>query len=115
MICHTAKIARGVFASAEVRVALKLNLLEMGNVDTNGDGVVSWDELDASIAGIYEKIRAALHSGRPWAARHGDTAIRRLGRTCPRCGSGLRVPRGGEATSASLPRWIVLLNPATSI
>ena len=49
----------------EVRVALKLNLLEMGNVDTNGDGVVSWDELDASIAGIYEKIRQHYILGDP--------------------------------------------------
>ena len=49
----------------EVRVALKLNLLEMGNVDTNGDGAVSWDELDASIAGIYEKIRQHYILGDP--------------------------------------------------
>ena len=46
----------------EVRVALSLNLLELGgagnnNVDTNGDGVISYDELDHAIDRIYALIK----------------------------------------------------------
>ena len=41
----------------EAQVALNLNLLELGNVDANGDGVISYDELDRAIDGIYGKIK----------------------------------------------------------
>jgi hypothetical protein len=41
----------------EVRVALRLNLLELGKIDTNGDGVVSYDELDAAIDRVYTQIK----------------------------------------------------------
>jgi hypothetical protein len=41
----------------EVRVALSLNLLELADVDTNGDGAISYDELDRAIDGIYSHIK----------------------------------------------------------
>src|SRR5580700_10964028 len=41
----------------EVRVALSLNLLELSGVDTNADGVISYDELDRAIDGIYAQIK----------------------------------------------------------
>jgi hypothetical protein len=41
----------------EAQVALNLNLLELGSVDANGDGVISYDELDRAIDGIYAKIK----------------------------------------------------------
>jgi HupE / UreJ protein len=41
----------------EVQVALSLNLRELGNVDTSADGVISYDELDRSIDGIYAQLK----------------------------------------------------------
>jgi hydrogenase/urease accessory protein HupE len=41
----------------EVRVEFRLNLLELRYVDTNGNGFVSVDELDNSIARIYGDVK----------------------------------------------------------
>jgi hypothetical protein len=41
----------------KVTVLLKLNLLELGYVDTNGDGAISYDELDAAIDRIYSDVK----------------------------------------------------------
>lgn len=41
----------------EVRVSFRLNLLELGYVDVNGDGIVSNDELDNAIARVYADIK----------------------------------------------------------
>src|SRR6202044_3738065 len=50
-----------------VSVLLKLNLLELGYVDSNGDGVVSYDELDTHIDRIYSDVKQhyAIHSSSP--------------------------------------------------
>jgi HupE/UreJ protein len=49
----------------EVRVTLRLNLLELRNVDTNGDGVISYDELDSAIERIYAQIKQHYVIGDP--------------------------------------------------
>jgi len=41
----------------EVRVAFRLNLLELDYVDANGNGFISYDELDNSIDRIYADIK----------------------------------------------------------
>lgn len=41
----------------EVRVAFRLNLLELGYVDANGNGFISYDELDNSIDRVYTDIK----------------------------------------------------------
>lgn len=41
----------------EVRVEFRLNLLELRYIDTNGDGFISGDELDNSIARIYADVK----------------------------------------------------------
>ncbi len=41
----------------EVHVTFRLNLLELGYVDTNGDGLISYDELDNSIARVYAAVK----------------------------------------------------------
>jgi HupE / UreJ protein len=41
----------------EVRVAFRLNLLELGYVDTNGNGFISYDELDNSIGRVYAEVK----------------------------------------------------------
>lgn len=41
----------------EVRVAFRLNLLELGYVDANGNGFISYDELDNSIDRVYRDIK----------------------------------------------------------
>src|SRR5271154_1837248 len=41
----------------EVRVAFRLNLLELGYVDTNRNGFISYDELDNSIGRVYADIK----------------------------------------------------------
>jgi hydrogenase/urease accessory protein HupE len=41
----------------EVRVAFRLNLLELGYVDANGDGFISYEELDNSIGRVYADIK----------------------------------------------------------
>jgi hydrogenase/urease accessory protein HupE len=41
----------------EVQVAFRLNLLELGYVDANGNGFISYDELDNSIGRIYADIK----------------------------------------------------------
>lgn len=41
----------------EVRVAFRLNLLELGYVDTNGNGFISYEELDNSIGRVYADIK----------------------------------------------------------
>jgi HupE / UreJ protein len=40
-----------------VKVLLKLDLLELGYVDVNGDNVISYDELDSAIDRIYADVR----------------------------------------------------------
>lgn len=49
----------------EVRVDLRFNLLELSNVDTNGDGAVSYDELDVAIERIYAHIKQHYIVGNP--------------------------------------------------
>ncbi len=49
----------------EVRVALKLNLLELGGVDANGDGGISYDELEGAIDRIYPQIKNHYVVGMP--------------------------------------------------
>ncbi len=49
----------------EVRVALRLNLLEFKNVDTNGDGIISYDELDDAIDRIYAQVKQHYILGDP--------------------------------------------------
>jgi hypothetical protein len=49
----------------EVRVAIRLNLLELGNVDTNGDGSISYDELESAIDRIYPEIKERYVLGAP--------------------------------------------------
>jgi HupE / UreJ protein len=44
-------------AGREVHVVLKLNLLELGYVDTDRNGIISYDELDNSIERIYRDIK----------------------------------------------------------
>jgi hydrogenase/urease accessory protein HupE len=41
----------------EVRVAFRLNLVELGYVDANGNGFISYDELDNSIGRVYADIK----------------------------------------------------------
>jgi hypothetical protein len=41
----------------EVHVSFRLNLLELRYVDTNGDGLISYDELDNSIARVYADVK----------------------------------------------------------
>lgn len=41
----------------EVRVAFRLSLLDLGYVDTNGNGVISYDELDDSVGRVYADIK----------------------------------------------------------
>jgi hypothetical protein len=41
----------------EARVVLKLNLLEMRGVDTDGDGAISYDELENAIDRIYAEVK----------------------------------------------------------
>lgn len=41
----------------EVRVAFRLNLLELGYVDTNRNGFISYEELDNSIGRVYADIK----------------------------------------------------------
>ena len=41
----------------QVRVAFRLNLLELAYVDANGNGFISYDELDSSIDRIYQEIK----------------------------------------------------------
>ena len=41
----------------QVRVALHLNLLELGYVDKDGNGFISYDELDNSIGRVYTDIK----------------------------------------------------------
>src|SRR5471032_3268083 len=41
----------------EVHARLSLDLLELGGVDTSGDGVVSYTELDAQMDRIYAIIK----------------------------------------------------------
>jgi hydrogenase/urease accessory protein HupE len=49
--------SRIVIHGREAEVELKLNLLELGYVDTNGNGFISYDELDNSIARIFSDIK----------------------------------------------------------
>jgi HupE/UreJ protein len=49
----------------EARVALRFNLLELRDVDTNGDGAISYDELDAAIDRIYAQIKQHYIVGDP--------------------------------------------------
>jgi hydrogenase/urease accessory protein HupE len=41
----------------EIRVTFRLNLLELGYVDANGNGFISYDELDNSIGRVYTDIK----------------------------------------------------------
>ena len=41
----------------EVRMDLRINLLEMNGIDVNGDGLISYDELDRSIDRIYQGVK----------------------------------------------------------
>jgi hypothetical protein len=41
----------------EVHVSFRLNLLELRYVDTNGDGLISYDELDNSISRVYADVK----------------------------------------------------------
>ena len=41
----------------EARVALRFNLLEIPKIDSNGDGVISYDELDSAIERIYPLVK----------------------------------------------------------
>jgi hypothetical protein len=49
--------ARIEVQGTQVRVDLRINLLELNGVDLNGDGLISYDELDHSIDRIYSAVR----------------------------------------------------------
>lgn len=49
--------ARVTVQGAVVHVDLRLNLLEMPGIDLNGDGSISYDELDHSIDRIYSTVK----------------------------------------------------------
>lgn len=44
-------------AAREVRVVLTIDLLELGDVDNDGDQLIGYDELDAAIETVYELLR----------------------------------------------------------
>ena len=53
------------FDGAAIRVRFRINLLEVKEVDANGDGRVSYDELDRSIERVFAAIKDHYTIGAP--------------------------------------------------
>jgi hypothetical protein len=64
-------------AGHDVHVLLKLNLLELGYVDTDRNGIISYDELDNAIERIYQDVKQ--HYILRSATLPGETRLRRYG------------------------------------